>query len=157
VTTFEIQSTTRVFEAPQPQAPRFANFGDQIALLGADVVPDRVAAGEAVQVILYWKGQVEMDVPYTVFVHLLGIDGQVIAGHDSEPVSGGRPTTSWVPGEYVTDPHSLFVPPELSPGEYVIEVGVYDAGAPTMPRLEVIGDEGQGTTDRVIFGPVEVR
>ena len=32
----------------------------------------------------------------------------------------------------------------------------YDAGAPGMPRLPVVGEEGQVETDRVIFGPVRV-
>jgi hypothetical protein len=39
----------------------------------------------------------------------------------------------------------------------VVEVGMYDAGAPRLPRLPVLGDDGQAATDRVIFGPVQVR
>jgi len=149
--------TDRVFVAPQPQSPRRANFDNKILLSGADLLPDPVAPGEVLDVALYWQAQVEMDIPYTVFVHLLGPDGRVVAGHDAEPQDGVRPTTGWVPGEYITDPHRVSIPLDLAPGEYVIEVGLYDAGVPAMPRLPLLNEEGQVETDRVIFGPVQVR
>jgi hypothetical protein len=98
-----------------------------------------------------------MDIPYTVFVHLLDAKGEVAAGHDGEPVSGARPTTGWVPGEFVSDRHDLSLPADLTPGEYVVEVGMYDAGAPDLPRLQVLGEDGHAATDRVIFGPLQVR
>jgi hypothetical protein len=157
LTTIEILPTTRVFSAPQPQAWRQANFDDKILLLGADIAPDPVAPGGTLGVTLYWQAQAEMDVPYTVFVHLLDPDGQVVTGHDGEPVSGTRPTTGWVPGEFITDLHGVPIPADLPQGQYVIEVGLYDAGAPGMPRLPVLGKDGQVETDRVIFGPAKVR
>jgi mannosyltransferase len=157
LTAIQVLPTSRVFTPPQPQAPRRANFDDRISLLGADLVPDPVAPGGALRVTLYWQALSEMDVPYAVFVHLLGVDGRSVAGHDSEPVDGTRPTTGWVPGEYIIDSHDLSIPADLPPGAYVIEVGLYDAGAPNMPRLLILGEEGQGEADRVIFGPVQVR
>jgi 4-amino-4-deoxy-L-arabinose transferase-like glycosyltransferase len=157
LTAIEVLPTTRIFSPPQPQAQRQANFDDKILLLGADVAPDPVAPGGTLSVTLYWQALAEMDVPYSVFVHLLGPDGQVVTGHDGEPASGTRPTTGWVPGEFITDLHEVPVPADLSPGQYVIEVGLYDAGAPGMPRLPVLGKENQIETDRVIFGPAKVR
>jgi hypothetical protein len=153
----QVLTTTRVFSPPQPEAPRSANFDDRVTLLGADLDPDPVAPGGALRVTLYWQARSEMDIPYTVFVHLLGVDGQVIAGHDGEPVAGSRPTTGWVPGEYVADSHEVSIPADLDPGEYVIEVGLYDAGARDLPRLAILGKEGQREVDRVIFGPVQVK
>ncbi|MGD9146789.1 MAG: hypothetical protein PVI80_14585, partial [Anaerolineae bacterium] len=157
LTPLQVSATTRVFTPPQPQAPRKTNFDNQVLLLGADLGPDPVQPGGTLRVALYWQALAEMDIPYTVFVHLLGPDGEVLVGHDSEPALGTRPTTGWVPGEYVADPHELSLPADLVSGEYVIEVGLYDAGAPGMPRLPVVGEEGQIETDRVIFGPVSVR
>jgi hypothetical protein len=152
----QVLTTTRVFAPPQPQAPRKANFDNQIVLLGADLGPEPVQPGGTLRVTLYWQALIEMDIPYTVFVHLLGPDGEVIIGHDGEPALGTRPITGWVPGEYVTDPHDLLLPADLAPGQYVIEVGLYDAGALGMPRIPVIGEEGRVETDRVIFGPVRI-
>jgi uncharacterized membrane protein len=149
--------TERVYTPPQPQAPRQANFDNKAVLLGADLAPDPAAPGATLQVMLHWQALTDMDIAYTVFVHLLGVDGEVVAGHDSEPVSGTRPTTGWVPGEFIADRHDISLPADLPVGEYVIEVGLYDAGAPRMPRLPILGDDDQVATDRVIFGPVRVR
>jgi hypothetical protein len=155
--TIQVNPTSRVFTPPAPQATRRANFEDKAMLLGSDLEPERVRPGETLRVTLYWKALSDMDIPYTVFVHLLGSDGQVASGHDGEPARGTRSTTGWVPGEYITDPHEVKVPEGLNPGDYVLEVGLYDAGAPSMPRLQILGEEGQPEGDRVIFGPVAVR
>ncbi len=157
LTTLEVLPTARVFTPPQPQSPRRASFDDKILLFGADLAPDPVAPGATLDVTLYWQALSEMDVPYTVFVHLLGADGTVVVGHDGEPVAGTRPTSGWVPGEFVTDLHPVSIPNDLPAGEYVVEVGLYDAGTTRLSRLPVVGDEGQVETDRVIFGPVEVQ
>jgi hypothetical protein len=157
LTAIRVLPATRTFTPPQPQAVRKANFDNRIVLVGADMAPNAVAPGGVLPVTLYWQALAEMDIPYTVFVHLLGPDQQVVAGHDGEPVGGTRPTTGWVPGEFVTDQHEVPIPADLPGGQYVIEVGLYDAGAPGMPRLPVLGEDGQVETDRVIFGPVRVR
>jgi mannosyltransferase len=157
LTSVKVMTTDRVFSAPQPQRAGHANFADKIALLGADLVPGTLRPGDTLSVTLYWQVLTEMDIPYTVFVHLLASDGRVVAGHDSEPVGGARPTTSWVPGEFITDLHTLPTPADLSPGEYLVEIGLYDAGVPGLPRLPVLGEEGQVKADRVVFGPVLVR
>jgi len=157
LTTIAVLPTERVFTPPQPQAPRQANFDNKVLLLGADLAPDPASPGDIIQVTLHWQALTDMDIAYTVFVHLLDADGEVVAGHDSEPASGTRPTTGWVPGEFIRDRHDVSLPADLPVGEYVIEVGMYDAGAPRLPRLPVLGDDGQAATDRVIFGPVRVR
>jgi 4-amino-4-deoxy-L-arabinose transferase-like glycosyltransferase len=148
----DVVVTNRVFTSPQPAALRQANFGDRILLVGADLDPQPVGPGQVLRVILYWQALADMDVPYTAFVHLLSPEGQVLIGDDGEPVGGMRPTIGWVPGEFITDPHDLAIPPEMPPGEYVVEVGLYDAGAPGLPRLPIITNEGQSSTDRVVFG-----
>lgn len=155
--TVEVLSTDRIFVAPQPQVPRRENLDDQVMLWGADLASGRAEPGEELQVTLYWQAQRAMDLAYTVFVHLLGPDGRVVAGHDGEPAGGARPTTGWVPGEFVADRHGLVVPAGLEPGSYQIEVGLYQAGASGMPRLPVLGSGGQVEANRILIGPVEVR
>jgi hypothetical protein len=157
LTAVQVAPAERVYTAPEPEVHRASNFANKIALVGADLGTEPVTPGETLQVVLYWQALADMDIPHSVFVHLLDADGQVVAGHDGEPAGGARPTTGWVPGEFVLDSHELAVPVELPPGEYVIEVGLYDAGTPGMPRLPVLSQEGEGETDRVILGPVQVR
>ncbi len=157
LTAIQVLPTERVFTAPQPQSPRRMSFDDKIMLLGADLAPDPVAVGGMLQVTLYWQALEELDIPYTVFVHLLDPEGRVVTGYDGEPVLGTRPTTGWVPGEFIADTHDVSIPADLPPGEYVIEVGLYDGGVPGKPRLPILGHDGQFEADRVIFGPVQVR
>jgi hypothetical protein len=149
--TLLVAPTDRVFVPPQPQVLRESNLDDKVMLVGADVWSDAVPPGGTLRLTLYWQALAEMDVPYTVFVHLLDAEERVVAGQDAPPRAGARPTTGWVPGEYISDPHELTVPAELSPGQYVVEVGMYDAGVPAMPRLPILGKEGEPATDRVIF------
>jgi hypothetical protein len=157
LTAIGVLDTDRVFTAPQMQVSQTANFADRIGLVGLEVAPLPAAPGGTLRITLYWQALSEMDVPYSVFVHLLDSGGQVVAGHDGQPVGGTRPTTGWLPGEYVTDLHELSPPADLAVGEYLIEAGWYDAGLPGMPRLPVLGDEGQVVADRVVLGPVEVQ
>ncbi len=157
LTAIRVLPTDRVFTAPQPQVLRQANLGDQVALLGADLPSGPLSPGSILRLTFYWQALAEMDVSYAVFVHLLGSDGQVLAQNNGEPANGRRPTTGWVAGEYITDPHEMSLPLDLPPGGYVVEVGMYDAGARGLPRLAMSGSESHGTTDRVIFGPIQVQ
>ena len=67
---------------------------------------------------------------WTVFTHLLGPakpDGSTVwAGHDAQPGQGSVPTTTWAPGDLILDEYQLQLPPDAPPGEYEIEVGLYD-------------------------------
>jgi hypothetical protein len=68
-----------------------------------------------------------MKTSYTVFVQLLNSAGQVVAQVDAQPLAGAAPTTTWLPGEILTDPYTLTLPPELPPGDYRLITGLYNA------------------------------
>ena len=62
---------------------------------------------------------------YKVFVQLLDVNRQVAAQRDAMPLAGARPTTSWLPGEVLTDAYVLEVPAGLAcPCELI--AGLYD-------------------------------
>ena len=42
-------------------------------------------------------------------------------------VAGAAPTTTWLPGEILTDPYTLQLPPNLPPGVYRFIAGMYNA------------------------------
>ena len=64
---------------------------------------------------------------YTVFVHILGPDGQLIAQHDGTPATGTRSTTSWLAGEVILDKHPFHLPADLPPGQGILVTGIYDS------------------------------
>ncbi|MBL8134383.1 MAG: glycosyltransferase family 39 protein [Anaerolineae bacterium] len=125
-----------------------ARFGDSIwledaALNGRDFVQD-----DALQIELRWRTDTALDARYKVFVQLLNPDGTLAAQRDSEPGGGLALTTTWTPGEIVSDRHALELPAEA--GQYTLIVGLYaidDASA----RLVVNG------SDSISLGVVDVR
>jgi hypothetical protein len=72
---------------------------------------------------------------YTVFNHLVGPAGQVVAQTDGEPVGGARPTSGWLPGELLEDNYAILLPEGLPAGEYALRVGLYLW--PELTRLSV--------------------
>ncbi len=69
------------------------------------------------------------------------------------PVRDNLPTTCWQPGEFITDPYEIHLAPDAPPGEYTLEVGMYDL--PTGERLPVTGSPSQ-PPDRLLLQSVRV-
>ncbi len=110
---------------------------DGVRLLGYDLksaddssVP---RAGSSLRVVLYWQCTQSMTTSYTVFCHLVDSQGRLGPQQDDLPCLGQCPTTSWVPGEVLTDEHTIVLPANTPPGPYTLYVGMYNAQ--TMQRL----------------------
>ena len=117
----------RTLTAPRVEHPSSANLGDQVNLIGYDLSSEKLAPGASLTVTLHWQARQEMVGDYKAFVHLLDATGRLMVGSDAIPANWTRPTTGWIAGEYVTDPHTLVLPANLVPGDYRLEVGMYDA------------------------------
>ncbi|MCE5257451.1 MAG: hypothetical protein LLG44_00130, partial [Chloroflexi bacterium] len=71
--------------------------------------------------------QQDLGTDYVVFAHLLDKDGKVIAQHDGAPNNSTEPTSAWVAGQIVTDPHTLtFLEGAAYTGPAALEIGIYD-------------------------------
>jgi hypothetical protein len=92
-----------------------------------------------------------MDTAYTVFTHLLDPADQVRGQMDNQPQGGARPTTGWVPQEYVRDDYQLTLAADAPLGEYTIEVGMYDAGTPEFWRLPLVDADGDPVANRIVL------
>ena len=150
----EVEGRPRVFSVPEIQHPMEMRLGDGVLFLGYDLISDAARPGAALQLILYWQALEEMVVSYTVFAHLLDAEEQVWGQMDSVPLSGEAPTTSWVAGEVISDPYEIMVDADTPAGDYVIEIGMYDAS--TGRRLLVSTDEAQAEADRLLLGEVQI-
>ena len=115
--------------------------GDTITLLAYSLLGDRLAAGDIAQITLFWKADRTPVRRYKVFLHLLDEGNHIVGQRDAEPGGGARLTDRWEPGEVVIDNYGLPIHPATPPGEYRLEVGMYDAE--TGQRLLAAGDEGQ--------------
>lgn len=110
------------------QIPLEAVFGNNIRLLGYDLSPGEAIsrpADDTLALTLFWQADRHVKHDFTVFVHLVDVQGKIRAQADGPPVEGNRPTSSWQPGEIVLDVHQLVLGPEVTAGEYWLWVGLY--------------------------------
>lgn len=135
--------------------PVGALLSDEIELLGYEAA-ERWERGTAHEVTLYWNGAERPREDYTVFVHLVGPDGQAVAGHDGRPMEGTYPTRAWSPGDTIPDTHRLALEPDLAPGYYTLQVGMYRR--PSLERLPIWDADGVAQADGLlVLQTIEVR
>lgn len=147
--TVNVEAPQRAFTAPVVSQPLRARFGSFAQLVGYDLSSRNLSPGEVATLTLFWQALSTPDRSYTVFTHLLDSQERVRGQRDQMPVGGERPTTSWVAGEYLVDRYELQVAPDAEPGEYVLELGLYDAQ--TGERLTAHDDAGSVIGNRVVI------
>jgi 4-amino-4-deoxy-L-arabinose transferase-like glycosyltransferase len=120
----------RPHETNRPNPARVVDIElDNLArLVGYDLAQpvEGVKPGENVPLTLYWQAMGASERPYTVFVHLLDDRGDILGYGDSEPAGGQLPTTGWLAGEYVKDPHEVAIRADAPPGTYRLAIGLYN-------------------------------
>jgi len=144
----------RRFTVPQIQHPLEATLGDQVRFLGYDISPAPYKRSETLHLTLYWQAMTRMDQSYTVFVHLLNKDGLMGGQWDSAPGGGLLPTTVWLQGEVIADEYEVPIKAGAPPGEYTIEIGMYEAS--TGERLQVRGQGGDVEGNSIVLHKIEV-
>jgi 4-amino-4-deoxy-L-arabinose transferase-like glycosyltransferase len=150
----EVRGRPHYFTMPEIDYPMEVMVGENIRLLGYDLEDREVSAGGVLWLSLYWQAVGEMETSYTVFTHLLDGNNQTWAQKDSVPGGGSLPTTSWIEGEVVTDIYDLVVDANAPGGEYVLEIGMYDAV--TGERLPIYDSKGKSLGDRVLLHTINV-
>ncbi len=148
--TYTITQTDRLFTPPMFDTAMVTYFSNLAVLEGFSVAKTELTPDETLDLTLVWHASQTPLISYRVFTHLLDPANNVIAQHDSYPVGGARPTTSWVRDEYIEDTYQLEFDPEFSDyrGPARLEVGFYDPA--TGIRIPVING-----ADYVIL-PIEI-
>jgi hypothetical protein len=151
----EVRGRARQFSIPQIQYPMEARLGEGIGFLGYDLAIHRATSGETLQLTLYWQALEETEVSYTVFTHLLDTEERIWGQRDSVPGGGEAPTTSWVEGEIIADRYEIMVDLGAPPGEYVIEIGMYDPiTGIRLPAYDTT--HAAPLQDRILLQPVRI-
>lgn len=134
-----------------PLADGAINFDDKIALLAVHTDGDEFIPGGRLPVTLTWQGLTPMGDDYTVFVQVLDANDRIVGQVDAWPVQGTRPTSSWRPGEIITDPIVVQLNPDIATleagGVYRLHVGLYLLA--TGQRLPILDDAGNAIDDKV--------
>lgn len=150
----KVEGRPRQFTPPPIKYPLIAQLGESVKFLGYQLSAEEVKPGGTLHLTLYWQALAEMSTSYTVFTHLMDEDSRIWGQKDSLPGEGTLPTTGWIEGEVIVDEYDIVVDPEAPTGEYVLEIGMYEAA--TGERLPVVDERGGSLGDRIILGPIRV-
>jgi hypothetical protein len=132
-----------------------AILGKSISLQGCAFKPQSIHPGDTLLVSCYWQSVAPVKQDYTAFVHLLDSSGNIHAQLDAMPRGGAYPTSAWEAGEIVRDDYALALPRDLAPGQYHIEIGMYEQ--PSLNRLQVTRADGSGVGDHVNMTGVTIQ
>jgi len=134
-----------IFLAQSPPPPPLplqrdmeVNWGDKVTLLGYGLSGDSFEPGDELQLLLRLKGLTHIREEFSLFVHLFDREGRLWAQDDSAPLRGLHPTTHWVEGEVVRDPHRLSLPLDIPPGRYRLKAGLYSPPTEESVTLDYI-------------------
>ena len=112
------------FIAEPAETTTFADFGDQIVLIGYDAMPQALQPDSTLTLTLYWKAKSDLDINYQVFVHVQAADGRLVA--QSDRLNPGEfPTRRWPVDKYVRDTHEIYLPATLPAGQYTVSTGLW--------------------------------
>lgn len=138
-TAFELQSAQQAA----------VNFGDSITLLGY-----RVQQEDVLGITLYWSSLAEIKRDYTVFVHLVDSQGNLIAQRDAQPLAGLYPTSLWGAREIIPDDYTIALVRDLKAGDYKLEIGLYEY--PSLVRLTATDAKGKVLGDHLTIAEIHL-
>jgi len=158
-----------IFSLTSEINPIDVDFADQISLVGyayggrgagatsseAEVEARVVPAGKTMWAVLQWQLQQKVDRNYKVALYLKDSRGHLIEQDDRRLINDRHLyTSSWWLDEVVTNVYDPLVPDGTPPGQYTVEVAVYEPES--LARLDVLDAHGipQGTT--VQLGNIKV-
>jgi 4-amino-4-deoxy-L-arabinose transferase-like glycosyltransferase len=137
--------------------PVSVNFGGTMELIGYSVSDLSPAAGDTLEVTLYWRALAPMQADYVVFAHVIDPATTTIhAGSDAQPAGWTRPTSNWATGEIVADTHTLRLNDDAPPGIFELEIGVYLAQDGRFDRLRIVTPDGGMADDYTYLTRVRI-
>jgi len=121
-------------------------------LVGYDLAVAAAPAGARLSLALHWLGLARMDQAYTIFVHLVDGEGNLVAQADAPPMDGHYDTLYWWPGDCVRSLSTLEVPASALAEPLTLRLGIYlpDSGVRVMPA-------GTNGRDYIEIGPFSIR
>ncbi len=137
--------------ADTPQYPLAARLGENITLSGYTLLTPDLAAGNVMQLAIFWQASAPISERYKVFVHVTDSGGQIVTQVDREPGANLVPTTIWQPGQTIMDRYGVLIPVDAKPGRYSLMVGLYDLRGNRLPITQ------GGTGDALLLTQVEIR
>ncbi len=140
-------AVVKTFEVSGPQIFADTSFGNFFKLEGYTLTP----TSEGLKMLLFWRTIESPDSDYTVFIHIVSSDDQIVAQNDGQPFNGRTPTSTWSPGELFVEERTVSSIPE---GEYRIYIGWYLHQEDGWERLSTVAQEGRPAADRLLLDTI---
>lgn len=115
------------------EKPMHVEFDNGMTFLGYTLEREHLLPGDFFRVALFWEAAHELDANYTVALRLSDNGGQAVLRHRSDPSAGRYPTCVWEEGEVVRDNHGLWIRKDFPPGEYVLQLALFDPQEEMVP------------------------
>ena len=119
-----------------------ANTNGPLNFMGYELNDNTAKSGSIIELNTFWKVKALSGRPLSLMAHLIGPEGTGVAVGDGLGVS----IEQWQIDDIIVQRHSLSLPPDASPGNYVIRTGAY--WLDTMERWTLTTAEGN-TQDHV--------
>jgi hypothetical protein len=126
-------------EVIQPAYSTHLAANEDILLFGYDVTPKENSPDPAVWLTLYWQALADVTHDYVILLRLLNDNQEEVAYWLGRPVRSGYPTLEWKANQIVQDPWLLTLPSEVKPGDYHLEVALFDADSEAEVSRQIVG------------------
>jgi len=100
--------------------------GQALTLKSTALPAEAIAAGDVLPLTLTWLTTTGLEKDYQVSLRLNNEQGDKFAQSDWPPLAAAGGTSSWQRQQPVTDRRGLWLPPDIPPGDYALQVVIYD-------------------------------
>ncbi len=134
-------------DLPADLQPVNYTYDGKMRLLGYRLHTHTVHPAETLPLTLYWEIVEPTDLDYSIFIHLLGRQRQVVGQIDTYPGGGHWPTPLLSPGDMLADSYEVPISPEAeftqAPTRLLIAAGIYDFHEPGRPGKPATNETGE--------------
>jgi hypothetical protein len=133
-------------EEPEPATEPHVRFGPDIELPTVELLGARTEDGA---LTLYWRANIAVSDDYTIFVHLLDANGELLGQLDGLPFDNRYPIWAWRLGQIIEDKRDV-----AATGLdqiHAIAVGFYDPA--TDQRLAATDEQGNTLPNNAVIIP----
>ncbi|MBI1881327.1 MAG: glycosyltransferase family 39 protein [Chloroflexi bacterium] len=102
------------------------SLGNGLALIRLALSNQPTPAGDLLPLRLTWQTAMPLAQDYRLSLRLINNRGDVFAQSDWPPLAAAGGTSTWPTNQPITDQRSFWLPPDIPPGDYALQLVVYD-------------------------------
>jgi hypothetical protein len=134
-------------DLPEDLRPVDYTYAGTLRLIGYQLGTEVIRPAQSLPLTLYWELVRPTEIDYSIFIHLLGRQRQVVGQLDTYPGGGKWPPSLLQPGDIVAGAYRIPIIPQAefthAPTRLLVAAGIYEldeAGRPGKPAVNAAGD-----------------